>query len=358
MAKMGLDNFSGGAGATAGNSPIRMLGLDHISTDPELEGLFSIDEEILAEIIQSINDNGYDRAEPVVVWKGRGVVVDGHTRLKAAAEAGLTEIPVVEKEFEDLNEAKWYAFRRQADRRNLTQAEIFRAATELEFRLSRDGSGRAAELLAKRLGVSRSMIARARSVAARASDEVKTAVIAGELSVYQAYETVRERKKPDAAPPAAETEDDAGLEDSPPVEEADGGFEPDAPSPPPFGSLNDDGFDEYKPPKLPKSGGAGGSRKAGGSGFSFGGGRPSEWDAPDAGQKDRLSEEPDAGDESVNAFVSDGGYPAEYDPPDVPFIEVIGFLRGERETDIADRLINEFIPEDERADFKNLFAPY
>jgi hypothetical protein len=44
------------------------------------------------------------------------VVVDGRSRLQAAREAGIPEIPVEEKEFTALEEAKLYASRRQAER--------------------------------------------------------------------------------------------------------------------------------------------------------------------------------------------------------------------------------------------------
>jgi ParB family chromosome partitioning protein len=100
-------------GNTGASVVARMKRVSEIQTDPQLAGMFTINAEILASIVKSMKELGYDKSQPLVLWKGKGVVVDGHTRLQAAREAGIPEIPVEEKEFAALEEAKLYAYRRR-----------------------------------------------------------------------------------------------------------------------------------------------------------------------------------------------------------------------------------------------------
>jgi biotin operon repressor len=165
-----------------------------IKVHPELSAIFTIKDDLAASIAQSMRDTGYDKSQPIVIWKNQDYVVDGHTRLRAALEAGLPEVPVAEQDFETLEDAIRYAFARQAERRNLTQAEIFQAATRLDLKEYRDGTGRSGEALAKDLGVSESTIKHARTVAARGTGEDIEAVRAGELTINQAYQKVRQKK--------------------------------------------------------------------------------------------------------------------------------------------------------------------
>jgi ParB family chromosome partitioning protein len=193
MAK--LTDLAKKAGLNAGAEIMaKMMKSQDIRLHPELSTVFTIKDDLVAAIARSMRDTGYDKSQPLVLWKGQGYVVDGHTRLKAALEAEIPEVPVVEKDFETLEDALRYTFSRQAERRNLTQAEIFQAATRLDLKESRDGSGRSGESLAKDLGVSESTIIHARTIAARGAGEDIEAVKKGELSINQAYQKVRQKK--------------------------------------------------------------------------------------------------------------------------------------------------------------------
>lgn len=169
--------------------------------------LFQIKPHDLKHIVEDMKKNGYDHAHPIILW--RGMVVDGHTRLAAAGEAGVGDIPVVPRHFKDEQEALEYAIKSQSNRRNLTDAELLTCIEELDNRkmsrgggakASREAFGKTAEATADLLGVSRAKVERLRAVQDHASKEVQDAVATGEMSVNRAYnETMRQRRESDSA---------------------------------------------------------------------------------------------------------------------------------------------------------------
>lgn len=178
--------------------------------------LFPIDRETLEAIAADMRTNGYDAAQPIVLW--RNSVVDGHTRLEAAMLAGVPDVPVVEREFADEDEALQYAIHTQRDRRNLTDADIVRLVGELDKRRTRaagqtrdengrlqpkapsEAIGKSAVATAEIIGTSRQKVEKARAVLDKATPEVKAAVMAGERSINSAYQETRkdakEKKEP------------------------------------------------------------------------------------------------------------------------------------------------------------------
>lgn len=70
------------------------------------------------------------------MWQTNGdlTVVDGHTRLAAAALAELETVETYVHYFHDEDAALEYAIRNQRDRRNLTAAEILRCVQVLDRR--------------------------------------------------------------------------------------------------------------------------------------------------------------------------------------------------------------------------------
>jgi len=184
------------AGFNAGKSySIGFIKLKEIKIDPEIASFFEIKPEILNVIKQKIKDFGFNKEEPVVLWKGLNILVDGHTRYTAALELGLDEIPYVYKDFEDREEAFLYTVNRQVLRRNASNSLMEKAVVTLTAngRKLSDGKGRAMEQLAEVLGVSATTLYHVKAVSERASPEVLEDFRNGNISTKAAYKTVTDQ---------------------------------------------------------------------------------------------------------------------------------------------------------------------
>jgi protein gp37 len=172
--------------------------------------LFPVDPVTLAAINESIQERGFDGSKPLDLW-GQ-VLVDGHTRLRAAVACGLETVETFGHEFADEDAALEYAIKNQRDRRNMTAGDILRCVAALDQRKTRGGdqkseaakskgstepfdSERSADATAEVLGVSSSTVNRARAVNDHASQATKQAVETGELSLTAAAEKTRAEKK-------------------------------------------------------------------------------------------------------------------------------------------------------------------
>ena len=203
MAKLGLQATPGfNAGKTYYAKPMR---ISDIVIDPEISAIFSMQDKTLDEIRRKMEKFGYDNSQPVVIIKGENVLVDGHTRLAAARDAGLDEVPAVEMEFESRDEALLYTFERQVLRRNLTGPEILKAARMIPGK-ARSGEGDQAEQMAKRLGISRATVYQARAIIQEGPEEIVQAVENGDMSIKKGYTAIKKPKAEQAehAAPFAE----------------------------------------------------------------------------------------------------------------------------------------------------------
>jgi len=82
------------------------------------------------EITQSMRVHGFFPSNPITMGTRPGqkelVVVDGHTRLQAALEAGIQVVPMVIVPFEDVTAALQSAVGLQAQRRFSTDGARYR----------------------------------------------------------------------------------------------------------------------------------------------------------------------------------------------------------------------------------------
>lgn len=195
---------------------ISMMPTLEIRTASPFKDLFPVRETTLNEIVEDMKKNGYDYAHPITIWAGHKVtVVDGHSRLKAALQVGMSKVPIMLRNFADEEEALQYAIHSQSGRRNLTDAELLNCISLIDTKYSRGGSskasreafGKSAQKTADLLGISRGKVEKLRTVNDHASSQIKDAVLNGELSVNKAYnETMaarREEKR--ASEPVSET---------------------------------------------------------------------------------------------------------------------------------------------------------
>lgn len=193
---------------------------DELRTHADL-ALFPMGNSELKAITESMRAAGYDQSQPIVVWQRQGYIVDGHTRHAAAKAAGLTEVLIHEQPFEDWDAALDYAIARQRDRRNVSRHDLIsyiahvvrskdnlkRAGRPPEKLAARaaNSSGKSADDLASKIGVSGDTVERVRAVL-NATDEdvapVRDQLLAGEIAPRTAYNEVRriEAVKADSAP--------------------------------------------------------------------------------------------------------------------------------------------------------------
>ena len=184
-----------------------MMHILDVRTASPFKDLFAVKPAVLAGIIESMKKIGYDKAFPIVIWGGHGgVVVDGHTRLQAAKDAGLLEVAVVARDFDDELTALEYAIDCQRNRRNITDDELLACVNALDERkkIGRPGktaphgaiSGRSSEATARLLGISRTKVERIRTVNDHGTAEMKKAIASGKMSINKAYnELMRQRKE-------------------------------------------------------------------------------------------------------------------------------------------------------------------
>ena len=174
-----------------------------ITTRPPFSTLFEVSKMTLNAVVESMQKNGYDEAFPAILWGD--VMIDGHTRLKAAILAEIKEIPVEVKKFKDETEALRYAIHNQRDRRNLNDAELLRSIRIVDQPLTKEEAGakggKATErkiepshkVTAKVLGLGQSVVSDARTVMtdAEATKEVEE----GKTTIRKAAKKVRAANK-------------------------------------------------------------------------------------------------------------------------------------------------------------------
>lgn len=202
------------------------MDISAIITRPPFNELFSISPAVLENIKLAMAEGGYDDSQPIIVWNGENAVIDGHTRLQAARQVGLKDIPVYFKSFADEDTALSYAIHNQRNRRNLTDAEILRCIEALDKRKQRGATGgfrgnqytevgvvkasseaiskpgsskkhkdKSAQKTAATVGTSRAKVEKARVVLEHAEEPVKEAVKEGSITINKAYQLTQQNRQ-------------------------------------------------------------------------------------------------------------------------------------------------------------------
>jgi ParB-like chromosome segregation protein Spo0J len=178
-----------------------------IPTAPPFSDLFTIKKQEAESITASMREYGFDAAYPLVVWRQTNLLICGHTRRQCAIEAGIADVPVLFRDFADESEALDYAIKDQVHRRQLTNAEIFRAVKAKDrrlpqgdrrspvFRASIDAQKKTAAETAQLVGTFPSMVERIRYILASGNREIISAVETGKISVIKGVNRLQQIKK-------------------------------------------------------------------------------------------------------------------------------------------------------------------
>ncbi len=73
-----VENFGNGS-----KYQIKFMEVSDIREESPFKDLFEIKSDTLDAIENHMSEYGYDGSQPIIVWKEKGIVIDGHTRLKA-----------------------------------------------------------------------------------------------------------------------------------------------------------------------------------------------------------------------------------------------------------------------------------
>lgn len=181
---------------------IRTVRLDELSINPLFSDLFPREAEVTKRIARSMRAEGFDIGRPVDVWRNKTTLelVEGHQRVEAARQAGLTEVPAAYRHFADEAEALQFAVRAQADRRNMDrEAQTLAIIRKLDELAGGVGKGGGRTNLVKRYGFADATVKRARILLARGKPSEIAAVFDGTHGLRQAYELLLEREQQDQA---------------------------------------------------------------------------------------------------------------------------------------------------------------
>lgn len=179
----------------------KMINVNKITLREEFVNLFPIIPLNLQKIVERMQADGYDNSQPLQLWKTNGklILIDGHHRREAAIKLNIYEVPCYIHEFQTVDEALEYAISLQTERRNLSDAELYKAIEVLDTIKPRgrggDGKGKSAKVTAEILGTSISRIEKARAVNAHASDELKAKILDNKITHNAAYEIIRKQKQ-------------------------------------------------------------------------------------------------------------------------------------------------------------------
>lgn len=194
---------------TDDESPVEVRIGEYKEAGPFID-LLGVDENSMPLIVDEMKNRGFDRAEPLTIWKEKNVLIDGYQRSKAAAEAGLTHVWAMYKSFPDEAAALAYAIKRQTHRRNADDATLMKLMTVFDQRKPQggdrrskaarinapsDAAGRSADKTARDLGTSKTKIDKLRTILDAGDEQIVNAVKAGRITANAAYNKIRATKK-------------------------------------------------------------------------------------------------------------------------------------------------------------------
>lgn len=190
---------------------VKMMKVSDLKIDPEYKALYSQEEDKVHNIAKNMKAHGYDKSQPIII-QADGTVVDGHSRLMAAIEAGLTEVAVIIKEFKSRTDVLLYMEHIQLDRRNLNEAEKlvhFEKFQSLKAQAKAEGndvSEFSDEAIAKQLNVSPRQVQKMKEIEKKATPEQLESIRKGETTLNQVHKEIKQEEAAASEKPVEVTE--------------------------------------------------------------------------------------------------------------------------------------------------------
>ena len=177
------------------------VSIDKLHFDEDYKAVFKQEEDKVQRIAEDMKANGFDKSQPIIIDENYAIL-DGNSRFMACQIAGITKVPVIIKKFESKKEALLYALGLQMNRRNIADESILiDTYNKLAAMKDEEGNKLFTDVeIAEKLRVSPRQISKAKEVDLKATDEIKAALRAGEISLHKAYTTMKEEKKTEEMP--------------------------------------------------------------------------------------------------------------------------------------------------------------
>lgn len=177
------------------------VSIEKLHFDEDYKAVFKQEEDKVQRIAEDMKANGFDKSQPIILDENYAIL-DGNSRYIACQIAGITKVPVIIKKFESKKEALLYALGLQMNRRNIADESILiDTYNKLAAMKDEEGNKLFTDVeIAEKLRVSPRQISKAKEVDLKATDEIKAALRAGEISLHKAYTTMKEEKKTEEMP--------------------------------------------------------------------------------------------------------------------------------------------------------------
>ena len=184
------------AKAVSTEDKIFTVSIDKLHFDEDYKAVFKQEEDKVQRIAEDMKENGFDKSQPIILDENYAIL-DGNSRFMACQIAGIAKVPVIIKKFESKKDALLYALGLQMNRRNIADESILiDTYNKLAAMKDEEGNKLFTDVeIAEKLRVSPRQISKAKEVDLKATDEIKAALRAGEISLHKAYTTMKEEKK-------------------------------------------------------------------------------------------------------------------------------------------------------------------
>ena len=185
---------------------VQWVRIEDLKIDGDFRKLYIQEPEKVKKIAEDMKANGYDISQPIIVTTDM-TVIDGHSRREAAILAGITEVPVIVKEFASKDETLAYMEHLQLDRRNLTESEKMihlENLLRLKGQAKKDGkdtSDFTDEKIAAEIKVSTRQVQKMKEVEAKATAEQLDAIRSNRATIAQVHAEIKRKEGLSRKPP-------------------------------------------------------------------------------------------------------------------------------------------------------------